>query len=174
MVSGNIPLHKDRGLDPHMTYCTRCKGDAEELTIGHVKEVTFPDGKVAYYNVGNLTKLIDDIKRNGGPDYGRYGHQTRDVEEREKLPASQPCNKCKEEMKAHMKLVAEGGVYWKCKMCSYEGIVKPGTELAKHVRKEMKIEPPKPCGLMFQKCDEHPGINEHPMHSGRKDKEVDK
>ena len=52
-------------------------------------------------------------------------------------------------MNLHEALVADGGVYWRCKKCGLSGVIVARSELAIAVRKKMGIEPPEPCGLEY-------------------------
>lgn len=75
------------------------------------------------------------------------------VGEREKLSATQPRNKCREEEEEHKAIVAAGGVYWKCPG-GHEGVVKSDADFAKAVREACSIEAPAPCGveLLAEQC----------------------
>lgn len=148
-MNGTIPLHKDRGLDPHLTYCQRCGGDVEELTIGEVKEITLPDGRKTYVNRGKVHKVCKKL------GYSPYECTIRNIEDHERLPASQPCNKCQKELETFDNIVKEGGVYFKCTEWGSTGVIKADTEFAKAVRKTSKVEAPDPIGIEFTKCIEH-------------------
>ena len=146
-----IPLHPERGLDPHMLFCPRCGGEGSGLTVGRLMVATLPDGTQMYYPFGQKSRALQDA----GLD--RYTSvETREVEEGEKVPDSAPCDECQKELELHKTVVAAGGVYFRCTECKQEGVVKKNP-FADHVRKIHGIEAPAPCGVEFTKCEEHGG-----------------
>jgi rubrerythrin len=75
----------------------------------------------------------------------------RTLEDNEKLPATQFCDDCKKEVAEHAEVVKGGGIYWKCKDCNSEGVIRAESELAIKVRKQAGIEPPDPVGFEWDK-----------------------
>ena len=147
----NIPLHPKRGLDPHLTYCQRCGGEASELTVGDVRKITntgegTDHGKVAYANRGETRKLADKL--------GWNNYSVDEIPEGERLPASEPCEGCREELAKFKAVVEDGGVYWSCKECHQSGVIKP-SDYANAVRKSAGVEKPKPVGVAFDVCKDH-------------------
>jgi hypothetical protein len=51
-MSGSIPMHPTRGIDPHGCCCTQCGADVPGTTIGHALIATTYDGKSIYYTKG--------------------------------------------------------------------------------------------------------------------------
>lgn len=150
MNNSRIPIHPKRGLDPHLTYCLRCGGETNELTIGHLKLATLRDGRKFFYNYGKKKQALADI--------GVFESDvidTRDVEEYEKVPASQPCDACQKEIALHKEEVRKGGVYFRCKECGKSGVIRAEAEFSKMVREEGHIAPPDPIGVEFDKCSQH-------------------
>jgi ssDNA-binding Zn-finger/Zn-ribbon topoisomerase 1 len=149
-----ITLHPTLGINPHMTVCRRCGGPAEELML-----------------IGNRTSIY----RCGNRDCGItiYGHRMSEpcpkchdrgphekigeVGEHDKLPATEPCDKCKAELAEHKQIVADGGIYFKCAQCGKSGVIKNTAPLCAMVREKMGVPAPKPCGVEFDKCEEHGG-----------------
>lgn len=86
--------------------------------------------------------------------YGSNRENVGTVGEHDRLPGNL-CQACETEISEHKQLVAEGGIYFKCAECPATGVVKGSTELAKAVRRAMKIDPPAPCGVEFETCAEH-------------------
>jgi len=144
-----IPISEKGGIEPHLTFCTRCGGETQELTIGVVFEATLHDGRKLYYNRGQQRQALRSAKLDRSDVAS-----TRHVEENEKLPASQPCKSCMDELKEHAEIVKAGGIYWKCGDCGQSGVIKK-TKFADMIRKAHKIEAPKSCGVEFVKCKEH-------------------
>jgi len=153
----SLLLHKEKGVNPYMTYCPRCGGDGPELLLlGAVHE------KYTCPSCGTL--------HIGRPDKGqcarcanRYqtGQQWKveEIGESEKLPGS-ICDKCKENVKQLKEEVEAGGVYWRCIDCKAEGAIKRDHPFAKAVRDQGNIQPPDPVGVEFSKedcplCSEH-------------------
>ena len=148
-MSGSIILHQELGVNPKLTFCPRCGGDAEELIL-----------------IGARTR-IDKCSECGTTVYGgislrspcRCGRRSSvtigHIGKHDKLPASQPCAKCRAEIDNHKAVVAEGGIYWKCKECTREGVILARSKYAKAVRKQLKVKKPDPCGIEFEKCIEH-------------------
>jgi len=158
-MNGNIPLHPKRGLDPHLTFCPRCGGDANDLTIGHLRRVELIDNwgrsydpkQYAYANRGEGTRrVIQELEK-----ANRRFRDWQDVPEGERVPSNGPCDKCEAELVEHKALVAAGGIYWNCNSCSQSGVIKAQSELAKAVRRHAGIEAPAPVGVQFETCDEH-------------------
>jgi len=77
------------------------------------------------------------------------------IGEHDKLPSNGFCDACEKEVDEHKRIVAAGGVYWQCRGCKQKGVIRETAELSALVRKEMKIEAPDPCGIEFEKCEEH-------------------
>lgn len=139
-------LHKEKGLNPKLTICPQCGGDAEELILigihdkkykcSHCNQIYF-----GYPKRGECIKCGFNVTRIG--EVGEY----------EKLPASQPCDKCKAKNKAVEKAVAEGGIHWNCKDCGSAGAFGVNHPLSAVVRKQMNIQAPDPVGVELNKVD---------------------
>jgi len=152
-MSRSIPLHKDRGIDPHLTFCLRCGGDANELTLGELRKAELPNGQWVYANRGETTKLAKDLEEQGVINHGyRYNLPWKEVPEHEKVPASEPCDDCQKELKEHKAIVADGGVYVTCKECGMTGVLRPGVPLAVRVREHSGIAAPDPVGYEHDGC----------------------
>lgn len=53
-------------------------------------------------------------------------------------------------------IVAQGGVYWKCRCCDSCGVVTADSPLSATVRTTQGVPAPAPCCVEFTNCDEHP------------------
>ncbi len=151
-----IPIHPDRGIDPHLTFCPRCGGEGRGLTIGHLKKAEVEPGKYVYANRGQTHKTRKELEKQG-----YHGHlHWEDVDEYEKVPDSDVCKKCEEEQDEWKAEIDRGGIYWQCASCSLRGVIKHNAEICRTVREQMKIPAPQPCGLEFEKCEEHGGAHD--------------
>lgn len=144
-MKGDIPLHPTRVLDPHLTICTRCGGDGDALTVGYIMKKVV-DGVTHYAPVNQL--VTHDA------EHGLTKGGWVDLDEGERVPMGL-CHKCEEEVALHKKIVAEGGIYFRCKECRQVGVIKSSSALSADVRTQLGIEAPKPCGVEFAKCAEH-------------------
>jgi len=147
----NIPLHPERGLDLHLTSCPKCGGDAEELTLGALRKAEVTKGQYVYANVGKTSRTAQDLIRNKVIDYASQLHW-EPVEENERVPASQPCKACMDEMEEHAAVVKEGGVYFKCLECSRTGVLKANSQLSIDIRSHAGIHAPDPIGFEHEGC----------------------
>ena len=139
---GNLPLHKEKGVNPRLTVCPRCGGDGSELIL-----------------VGALDR-VSVCKSCGLKHYGHMGCSCQTcggslvfdhcLKEGEKLPGSL-CESCEKEVKTFQAVVAAGGIYFRCKDCKANGVIKPDHEISKAVRAQSKIEPPNPVGIEFDR-----------------------
>lgn len=162
----SIPISRDGGLEPHLTYCPRCGGETPELTIGVAywltwegpisNEYGFNRGqKIGVYNRGRRSPLLKTMGLEHVPNWLGRVH----VERHEKLPASEPCDECKAEIEEHKQIVKDGGVYFKCAECGRDGVIKDSPfarrvrEISVDVGRSKNVH--KPCGIQFVKCTEH-------------------
>src|SRR3990172_6154481 len=117
MSKDSITLHKTKGVNPHMTFCPRCRAEANELLLlGHIEHV----------HVCNSCGLAH--VQNGSPrdcqKCGTGSFTSRKLGDNERLPASELCAGCKTELAEHKAIVEAGGVYWRCSDCQASGVIK--------------------------------------------------
>ena len=145
----NIELDAELGVNPHLGMCPKCgKDNGEILMIGQRK---------TKLKCNNCESVIYGHRRSEPcPKCGERDNFTHwgSIEEHDKIPTSL-CSDCLKEREEQAKLVAEGGIYFKCAKCSTTGVVLKHAGLAKAVRKQMKIKAPAPCGVQFESCEEH-------------------
>ena len=145
----SIQLHPTLGVNPHLTFCPRCGGKARELMlIGNRTQ------KLRCNACGSL--IFGHRSSEPCPRCkvrGDFTHEGR-IEENELLPGDL-CEQCEKEVALHKSIVAEGGIYWKCKGCAQSGVIKGTSPICAAVREKMNIPPPGPCGTEFDKCEEH-------------------
>jgi hypothetical protein len=143
----NIPIHPERGLDPHICACRKCGKETGAMTVGHMK--------VLVNNTGRIKTYFSTDQAGRALDIQEPGDHIREVGEHESVYIGL-CDECESEEKEHHSIVKEGGVFWKCKECHRDGVIKK-SGFADHIRSHMGIEAPKPCGVEFEKCSEHNG-----------------
>ena len=139
-----ILLHKEKGLNPKLTFCLRCGNDANEIML-----IGKNDGKYKCSACGMTSYGKQKRDRCPKCEHDFYMVRTGIIEEYDKLPASDYCDDCKKEIKAHKEIVADGGIYWKCSKCDRSGVIKVSAPLATEVRRQHGIAPPAPYGIDF-------------------------
>ena len=72
------------------------------------------------------------------------------IGDQEKLP-TEICDKCQAQAKAMAEVVRDGGIYFHCKDCPANGVIRAQSDLAVDVRRHMGIEAPDPCGVELDK-----------------------
>ena len=147
-----IPLHKERGLDPHLTRCPRCGGPSNDLTVGAITVAHVPgdpDSHITMWSTGQGEKVRRELHAKG------IDYMIRPARDGEVLPGG-PCDACQKEMDAHAAIVRSGGIYFKCDECGRRGVVKP-SPFATAVREKADVKTPDPVGLAFDHCYEHDG-----------------
>lgn len=158
MSDDQIPIDPKRGLDPRLCYCTRCGNDTGSLSVGDVRKAELDNGQVVYASRGKGQKNVSaQLKRQGY--IKRLSWQRLD--DNEKVPDTGFCESCRKELEEWAELVKEGGVYFRCGECKANGVIHPHTEVSETIRKHMGIEPPKPCGVEFQRCEQHERLVEN-------------
>lgn len=141
---GGIRLDPKRGVNPALTVCPRCGGETNELVLAGLK------GKYKCEKCGQrMVGRFETCPRCGA---GREHFKLLGEFDgsREKVLASEPCDKCKKMIEEHAQIVREGGIYWKCKDCESEGVIKP-SPFATMIREKANIQPPDPVGFEFDK-----------------------
>lgn len=148
MKEPSIPLSRKHGVNPHLTYCPRCKGKANELVLtgAHHKYKCDSCGllHIGHPKTGRCENVNCHANTSGFYTLVDLG----ELEPSERLRASQPCEKCQEELKTFKAEVDRGGVPFRCTDCGAEGVIKAEAEVAKHVRAKHGL-----VGLTFSKVD---------------------
>lgn len=139
----NIPLHPERGIDPHLCFCPRCGGESNSLAVGHILKAEH-EGQTYYANRGQTRKVSQQL--------GATLHWEQ-VEEGERIPGA-VCDACEKELAMQKQVVNEGGIYFQCKECGQRGVIR-ACNFTEKVREHMKIAAPEPCGVEFNFCVEH-------------------
>jgi hypothetical protein len=146
-MSGSIHLHKEKGVNPKLTYCPRCGGDGRDLILIGTRENVFQCASCKIHIFGHTTSEPCPKCQDRGPHTF-----VRKIEDHEKLPGGL-CESCEKETKLHEQVVAEGGIYFECSDCKKSGVIKVTAPLAGIVREKLGIKAPAPCGVQFTKAD---------------------
>ena len=117
MTKDSITLDNDLGINCRMTMCARCGGDGEELLL-----------------LGNKN-FVATCRQCGAEIYGcSRGHREvcpkcrgasfdiRKLTDYERVPTL--CQKCQDEIANFNKIIAEGGLPFKCDKCGAQGVLK--------------------------------------------------
>jgi hypothetical protein len=156
-LMSSIRLHSRLGVNPRLTICRRCGGTGEELILLGDKNYvdTCSCGLHVYGGISGISPC-PKCKATGGV-------KRRTLEDNERLPSGSLCRDCEKEAKEFAKIVADGGIYFKCEECKREGVIKPESGCSISVRKKLNFAAPDPCGIEFQKCEQHtPGHPDKP------------
>jgi hypothetical protein len=140
-----ILLHPEKGLNPRLTFCPRCHGDAPELILigANDKVITCPHCGMNAIGFKS-TQLCPSCKKR------LAGGKTRTLDDHERLPGSL-CKACEEEMKKLDEIVKAGGVFFSCK-CGAEGVLRPEHPAAKAARDHFGFHNGEPCGIKADTC----------------------
>lgn len=135
----SLLLHKEKGVNPHLTYCPRCGGESPEIVLLGAHDKIYKCTSCGMNHIGYP-------KGKKCQKCGSRVEFDRNVEEGERLPGGL-CKGCEEQVEA----VKAGGIFFKCKDCSAIGAIKADAPIAQSVREQMGIQPPDPCGIEFDK-----------------------
>lgn len=144
-MKGSITLHKKLGLNPRMMRCIRCG----ELT----NEIALLGNRNRKYKCKNCGVIVCGGRGSDKcPSCGEMWclEFYKELEDHEELPSI--CDKCRKLQSDVDAMVRDGGVYFKCKKCGSEGGFKKDHPLSGEVRKQLKVDPPKPCGVELEEC----------------------
>ncbi len=144
-MSNDIPLHPEKGVNPHMTVCPGCGKEGDEIILVGANNC------VLECQACNKKQLGKKRARKCLTCGAQELHFVREMDDTERLPSL--CEECADMEKKAADAVKEGGVFWKCKDCGAGGAIMAESELAQNVRKELDMEPPKPCGIELSKAN---------------------
>lgn len=138
-----MQLHPEKGLNPHLTTCPRCGGEGQEILLLGKHNKIYKCPSCGQTHIGRP-------KKGNCQKCGTVVEFEREIGESERLPGGF-CDACKEEIEKFKKVIAEGGIHWKCEECRREGVITHDAPLAAAVRKKLGIFAPDPCGITFTK-----------------------
>ncbi|MBE9572120.1 MAG: hypothetical protein IMF11_15945 [Proteobacteria bacterium] len=143
----DVIVSKTHGMNISLAKCTRCGSPTGELLLlGKTNEYKcLACGSVIF---GNSPRNCPDCN---SPNVALIERDAKAP----KFLSHGLCDTCKEEMENFRAAVRQGGIFWRCKDCGSEGVIKPGRFLALMARCKMGIVAPKPCGIEFTR-DECP------------------
>jgi hypothetical protein len=119
-------------------YCPNCGEQSGEIAL-------VGDGRVYACSCG--WKAIAYTKPKSCESCGGVSFSVRPYDESTKLYGDL-CDRCQKEHDEHLKIVEQGGVFWKCASCGRTGVIKPN-EFTAAVRESCGIAAPAPCGVEF-------------------------
>ena len=155
-MSGSIKLHPTKGINPILTFCERCHENNAIIIAGAAITAAYkgacPDCGTMVYCTSNNAKNTPREQEVQCP-CGTY-LRCQQISDREPIPYGL-CQKCQDELESFKQIVSDGGVYFKCKNCNANGVIKADSTLAIKVREITKIAPPDPVGIEFESCDQH-------------------
>jgi hypothetical protein len=139
----SIRLHAKHGVNPKLTYCPRCHGEARELMLIGADDDKFSCRvcETVSFGARKCLKCAD----------GGAGERSK-IGEHERLPGGL-CDACEVESREHWTEVQAGGVYFKCADCGVRGVIKSGAAFAATVREAHGLAAPKACGVEFSTRD---------------------
>lgn len=144
-----IILHPTKGLNAHMTRCTTCGEDGEDIILLGNRDFKHTCNHCGMVHYGFSFMRTCEKCRSGSLKKER-------IEEYERLPGK--CRKCREAEEKLQKEIDEtieaGGILVECLECGMKGVLRPDHPLCSEVRKRLDV-PKGPCGLQLEKCTEH-------------------
>lgn len=142
-MNDSIPLHKEHGLNPKLTFCPRCGDEGNEIMLIGARDDKFTCRACTTVSFG-ARKCLKCADGGAGT--------TEKIGASERLPGSL-CTACKTEVAEHKREVAAGGVYFRCADCNAQGVIKAGTQFAVRVREFHATPAPAPIGVEFSNAD---------------------
>lgn len=138
-----MQVHPTKGLNPRMTCCFRCGEGIGVVLLGAL------DTKGTCNNCGSL---VYGARGECPQCHKSEGYSNREpIGEHEVIPIGL-CDKCEQEAKDHAKIVADGGIYWRCTSCKKSGVIK-ANEFTAEMRKLNNYPAPIPFGVEFTEKD---------------------
>jgi hypothetical protein len=148
-VAEKLKLDEEKGLNPRMAICTRCGEDVGVVLLGaESNKYTCPECDALHYGRPDAKPKWKNLRVCQMCEHPFDSSWKKEaIEEWEKIPSPDPCDECVKKEAEAVQMVKEGGVYWRCTACGSEGVVRPGSELAKAVRASTGVSAPDPVGL---------------------------
>jgi hypothetical protein len=147
----------------HETTCPRCGGAGTPLEIDDLRKAELPSGKIAFSPASELGAVGKKFQSQGLVE-NEQDLLWLAVNDNDIVPSQEPCDKCKDQLVVWDELVKAGGVAFRCKTCTIEGVITEDHAFAKMVREQSKQPKPAPLGVAFDNCEQHArvmeGVNE--------------
>lgn len=141
-------LHPTQGVNPRCTFCPNCGQDANEITLLGAENRKWTCNNCDQMHIGYFAKC----QKCGSHDRGAF----TEISEHERLPASQPCDKCQEFDRVAGEAFESGGIIIQCKICGGKAVIRGTTDMAIRAREHSGISAPNPLGVELDKCEQHP------------------
>jgi len=152
-----FPMHPVRGLDPHDTFCPRCGKPDGHKTFGVVMKTSLTDGHKVYASKGYEQQVEENLAKQG--KLALIGTLTwQEVVPGAPIPAPHMCQDCVIVVRQMEQDIENGGVFFACKQCGMQGIIKADTHYAKEVRKQHDLPAPAPVKVVFNTCADHVNV----------------
>jgi len=140
----DIRLHKEHGINPKLIGCQRCGESTGIVLLGDNNSIHYCSSCNMNIVSTRRASKCPNCKENGFLEY------KKEVDRNQLNTAL--CDKCIDELEKFKEEVETGGIYWKCKSCPGNGVLKASSQMAKAVREEYNITPPNPIGIEFPNC----------------------
>lgn len=152
----DITLHKEKGLNVHLTFCQRCGGETNELAFCGNRNWTGICPIHGYVCMGPRT-----AKRGYCPHKGcdKQLDGVHELADRERV-AGTLCDTCRELLEKVNKVLADGGVRFRCRQCQTEGVI------ARNEDNAATIDEIKGKGFGGVEIDNCPGCNKNGERNG--------
>lgn len=148
----NIPLDEEKGLNPIITICPICYEQTEEIALAgnsdiyecnncHEKIISYP-GKKIECKCGNIKTILS-------PD--NFKLLRKFDTEKDEVYSQQPCDKCKKILEEQEEQIKNGGIYFRCKNCGSNGVIKAG-ETTSNIRKQLNRKEFEIFGIEYNTC----------------------
>jgi len=147
-MSDSIPFSKEHGVNPHLTFCPRCHGEANELALSGARHQYTCDSCGMVHLGRPASGHCENVNCHANTSGIRTLVDRGELDPSMRLPASQPCDACQAEIKTFNAEIKKGGIPIRCKDCGMEGVLKAEHKLAKKIRAEHGL-----TGLEFSKAD---------------------
>ena len=152
-----IPIHPERGIDPHLCCCEACGGEVNGIVLGVLFKGEVSNGAITYANRGAARRKSNrEIEKAG---FSVEWSEVTDTLER--IPSGL-CDSCEEkqtaENEAFEAIVKAGGCLFVCKQCGKRGAIRCGDHnraFIDQAREHLGVAFGDKFGLEFVKCTEH-------------------
>lgn len=141
----DIKMHPEYGMNPHPSICPLCgQRDGTIVMLGAVNN-RFRCDRCKTVHVGDKRPISGCPRCRATSKHVKFFGKLRP----EDAVVGNICTECQKKIDLADKIVAEGGIYWRCSDCRSRGAIKANHPLAKKARQDQGIPAPEPCGVEF-------------------------
>lgn len=132
-MSGSIRLHKEKGVNAHMTFCPRCGGESNGLVLMGAADHkgTCPDHGTVYGIFPGTRYCPAEEKQ--GVKCGKQLHDVKVVGDYERAPGPL-CEGCENTLKIQKETIEAGGIAFRCLSCGAEGAIQLSENTAEFIQ----------------------------------------